>query len=120
MEPRESRKRQLSSTPAEARKRLLRIRLSAQEEQQIRQAIPSRLVSRVVREFLENITKNGGYTPPPESTTREHLYQLGKIGSNVNQVARAVNIAKKSGSPINLVALSIELSGIREELARLR
>ena len=45
------------------------------------------------------------------------IYHLGKIGNNLNQVARAVNTAKKVGLPIQTVEVLAALKSIEQYMA---
>lgn len=42
--------------------------------------------------------------------------EIAKVGSNLNQIARAANISMKANNPIDLVIIAIRLSAIWEQL----
>lgn len=78
------------------------------------------MVSTAAREFLLNVAKNGSYKPRSENPRREILYEIGKIGSNVNQIAKSLNTAKKNGRFVDVAGLAVELAGIRSALENLK
>lgn len=55
-------------------------------------------------------------TPVQEQMVRE----LAKIGSNVNQIARALNRLAKMGKPVQAIRLYAELCAIERDLNNLR
>ncbi|MFD0485714.1 plasmid mobilization relaxosome protein MobC [Kineococcus sp. GCM10028916] len=56
-------------------------------------------------------------TPASPAVDREVLRELAQIGSNVNQLARAVNVAARGGQRLDLEAA--ELEALRMEVSRL-
>lgn len=63
---------------------------------------------------------SGRPLPPPVPTLNEDTYwQLGKIGTNLNQIAKGINEAIKSGQKID-AEIHTELTELRELLIDIR
>lgn len=56
----------------------------------------------------------------PPKVDPELVRHLAKLGSNLNQIARAANIMKIQDSPVELVELNLALCSIERELKLLR
>ena len=56
----------------------------------------------------------------PPQVDPELLRQLARMGGNLNQIARALNIATKTGNVVDVVELKVLLCSMERELIALR
>jgi len=90
------------------RDRRIALRLTGDEERKIRDRVPKGMT--LTRYIIEACTKRVVRAPD-----RELHYELRKLGTNLNQIARKVN----QGWTLNPQAIREELARIAEELGRL-
>ncbi len=53
-----------------------------------------------------------------QTSDKDLLFQLGKIGNNLNQIARCANSQAKQGNPLDLLEINIQLRAIRKEISK--
>ena len=80
--------------------------------------------SMTVSDFIRNALVNQKVIIKYEITAdvpeiKKLISEFGKIGSNLNQIARLVNHESKASSAIDRIAVITALSGIERELQRL-
>lgn len=94
----------------------IKIRLTEQEHQMLLEKKTGAELATWIRETcLETKTTK----PRIKTADPELLRQLAKIGGNMNQIAKAVNIKQASGEKINSLRVLAELATIREKLQHL-
>jgi hypothetical protein len=101
---------------SEQRTKSIKIRVSEEELEQLKQRCTKARLAEWMREICLGVETKRKTTPPPPRTDPELLYQLARIGNNINQIARKVNADRS----IDKVKLLVVLDEIRQELARLR
>lgn len=114
----------------------IKLRLTEAEHQRLRVLAGDAPLAEWVREFalsaaqsdiFEHIQRQQAKQAAKREAERERLTvdpellrALRGIGNNVNQIARIINAAHKSGSALNLVAVGVELGHISRALDGLR
>ncbi|ELA07975.1 putative mobilization protein C (plasmid) [Moraxella macacae 0408225] len=104
------------------RDKSIKIRLNADELAQFKQ----RQIGDELASWVRSVCL-GNPLQPPKKTKQisiktadpELLRQLAKIGSNLNQIARAVNTQQAHGNIISFLRLTTELAIIREQLSEI-
>lgn len=98
---------------------VIKIRLSTEESEAIKKSIPKGHWSKIARSSLLKIAAGGVVNVSEKTERRQIITALARIGANVNQMAKALHLAKR-GTPIDRVQLAIELCGIREILISIK
>jgi hypothetical protein len=102
-----------------ARKKVIRIRVSPEEEAAIRQRFQRGKRSAVLRAFL--LSQQPLRQPSPETEQRKPwLCELARQGNNLNQIAYQVNHILLEGKVPDALLLLDELARIETELERIR
>ena len=108
----------------EHRTNIVKVRLTDSELNLIKEKNPHASVSRFMREATLNAARPTEQTPQPKQkyskTERETLIALSRIGTNVNQIARAINVDVKNLNDIDKTKLLILLLDIEKQLKELR
>lgn len=102
---------------AASRKHVMKVRFSDDEWNTVRACFPKRKVASSIRNLA--LGQKAPRRSPALETRRELLLALSRIGNNLNQVARAVNIANLTGSKIDTVRLLAKLVEIQEQVENL-
>jgi len=99
------------------RNRVLGIRFSDDEWDEIHAMFPKRKVGTCIRML------GLGHTPPRYSPAlevrREKLNALARIGNNLNQVAKGINQANLAGSKVDAIRVLAKLVEIQDALENL-
>jgi Bacterial mobilisation protein (MobC) len=84
------------------RKITLHVRFAVDENEQLKNKAYQARVS--VTEFIRRaaLRKQVIESPPPPQLNWKLYEQLGKIGNNINQIAKGVNSALRLGLPVNI------------------
>lgn len=106
------------------RRHVIKIRVNSNEMT----AIKTKAGASATAEWLRNLAMNlriDSYHPKTRYHARVHkkdperslpLYEIGRIGNNLNQLTRAINKAKYTSTTIDLVTVAIQLNLIWKEL----
>ena len=106
---------------AEHRTNIIKVRLSDSELNLIKEKNPYASVSRFMREStLNTIHPNKQPTQKYSATHKNLLISLSRIGTNVNQIAKAVNADVKNLNDFDKSKLLILLIDIEKKLRELR
>ena len=101
------------------REKIIKVRVSAQEHEQLKHICPKVQLAEWMREHCLNPTVDWvSATKGPSPVDPELLRQLAGVGNNMNQIARKVNTGE--WGPVDRVAVIAALSSIERELAELR
>lgn len=101
-------------TQKQHRTKEIKIRLTEQEHETLQiKKTGSELASWIRNTCLEI---DNPKIKPVKTADPKLLQQLAKIGSNLNQIAKATNTEQAKGDIINLLRLTAELATIREQL----
>lgn len=108
----------------EHRTNIVKVRLTDTELNLIKEKNPHASLSRFMREATLNAAKPTAPTEQPKQkyskTERDTLIALSRIGTNVNQIARAINVDVKNLNDIDKTKLLILLLDIEKQLQELR
>ncbi len=108
----------------EHRTNIVKVRLTDSELSLIKEKNPHASLSRFMREATLNAARPTEQTPQPKQkyskTERDTLIALSRIGTNVNQIARAINVDVKNLNDIDKTKLLILLLDIEKQLKELR
>ena len=108
----------------EHRTNIVKVRLTDSELNLIKEKNPHASLSRFMREATLNAARPTEQTPQPKQkyskTQRDTLIALSRIGTNVNQIARAINVDLKNLNDIDKTKLLILLLDIEKQLKELR
>ena len=108
----------------EHRTNIVKVRLTDSELNLIKEKNPHASLSRFMREATLNAARPTEQTPQPKQkyskTERDTLIALSRIGTNVNQIARAINVDVKNLNDIDKTKLLILLLDIEKQLKELR
>lgn len=102
----------------------IKLRLTAQELSSLRAQSADIAMAVFIRQQLLNgstvTTKRQQRKTPARDQRNEGCAvlarEIAKVGSNLNQIARAANISMKANNPIDLIIIAIRLSAIWEQL----
>jgi hypothetical protein len=108
----------------EHRTNIVKVRLTDSELNLIKEKNPHASLSRFMREATLNAARPTEQTPQPKQkyskTQRDTLIALSRIGTNVNQIASAINVDVKNLNEIDKTKLLILLLDIEKQLKELR
>lgn len=108
----------------EHRTNIVKVRLTDSELNLIKEKNPHASLSRFMREATLNAARPTAPIEQPKqkySTTHKNLLiELSRIGTNVNQIARAINVDVKNLNDIDKTKLLILLLDIEKQLKELR
>ena len=108
----------------EHRTNIVKVRLTDSELNLIKEKNPHASLSRFMREATLNAARLTAQIEQPKqkySTTHKNLLiELSRIGTNVNQIARAINVDVKNLNDIHKTKLLILLLDIEKQLKELR
>lgn len=108
----------------EHRTNIVKVRLTDSELNLIKEKNPHASLSRFMREATLNAARPTKKIEQPKQkyskTERETLIELSRIGTNVNQIARAINVDVKNLNDIDKTKLLILLLDIEKQLKELR
>ena len=108
----------------EHRTNIVKVRLTDSELSLIKEKNPHASLSRFMREATLNAARPTSQIEQPKqkySTTHKNLLiELSRIGTNVNQIARAINVDVKNLNDIDKTKLLILLLDIEKQLKELR
>lgn len=108
----------------EHRTNIVKVRLTDSELNLIKEKNPHASLSRFMREATLNAARPTEKIEQPKQkyskTERETLIELSRIGTNVNQIARAINVDVKNLNDIDKTKLLILLLDIEKQLKELR
>lgn len=108
----------------EHRTNIVKVRLTDSELNLIKEKNPHASLSRFMREATLNAARPTAPIEQPKQkyskTERDTLIALSRIGTNVNQIARAINVDVKNLNDIDKTKLLILLLDIEKQLKELR
>lgn len=108
----------------EHRTNIVKVRLTDSELNLIKEKNPYASISRFMRETTLNAARPTEPTPQPKQnyskTEKDTLIALSRIGTNINQIARAINVDVKNLNDIDKTKLLILLLDIEKQLKELR
>ena len=108
----------------EHRTKIVKVRLTDSELNLIKEKNPHASLSRFMREATLNAARPTEPVEQPQQkyskTERDTLIALSRIGTNVNQIARAINVDVKNLNDIDKTKLLILLLDIEKQLKELR
>ena len=108
----------------EHRTNIVKVRLTDSELNLIKEKNPHASLSRFMREATLNAARPTAPIEQPKQkyskTQRDTLIALSRIGTNVNQIARAINVDVKNLNDIDKTKLLILLLDIEKQLKELR
>ena len=108
----------------EHRTNIVKVRLTDSELNLIKEKNPYASLSRFMREETLKAAQPTGPVEQPHQkyskTERDTLIALSRIGTNVNQIARAINVDVKNLNDIDKTKLLILLLDIEKQLKELR
>lgn len=90
----------------------IKIRVSEEEYQ----LLLERKTKQRLAEWLRDIALNEKPKSLPKSVDPKLLYELNRIGTNINQIARVCNIKKSS---VDLISIALALRNIETELQQI-
>ena len=106
----------------EIRNYTLRVRVNTREKEAVERR---KEIGFTMSEWLRSLAlgqdvKEKRKRRAPPKVDPELVRHLAKLGSNLNQIARAANTMKRQGCPVELVELKLLLCSIERELKILR
>ncbi len=108
----------------EHRTNIVKVRLTDSELNLIKEKNPHASLSRFMREATLNAARPTAPIEQPKQkyskSQRDTLIALSRIGTNVNQIARAINVDVKNLNDIDKTKLLILLLDIEKQLKELR
>jgi hypothetical protein len=99
------------------RKRVLQIRFSNGEWAKISKTFPPRKIGTAMRALA--LWREPPFRSPMLEVRRELLLQLARIGNNLNQVAKGINLANLAGNKVDAVRVLAKLAEIQEAIEKL-
>lgn len=112
-------KKSRAKASEENKNAIISIRLTELDKQKLKAVIPEGSVGLALRDAAIKIAKSGFFLASEKTDRRQIIATLGRMASNINQMARVLN-TDKSCSGVERVMLAATLDEFREELRSIR